>query len=349
MLTLETLAIWPAGLALNILIFCATAAVIAVGGVLLTVRADIIADRSGWGEAITGGVLLGASTSVSGAMTSMAAAATDHPDLALSNAVGGIAVQTTFLAVADLTYRKANLEHAAASTTNLFQAALLIVLLSLPVMAVMLPALTIAHVHLVSPLILAAYLLGLRASAESRRLPMWQPVETGETRSDGLEERSLRGPDNTSLYAQFAALVVLLSIAGIVIARSGLVISRETGISESVVGALLTAVTTSLPELVTTLVAVRRGALQLAVGGIIGGNTFDVLFLVLSDAAYMKGSIYHAADTGFLFWSVLGIILTSVLLLGLIRRQRHGPGNIGFESVLIFLLYGAGVCVSVMI
>ena len=347
-MTLDTLAIWPAGLLLNICIFALTAAAIAVGGVLLTVRADIIADRSGWGEAITGGVLLGASTSISGAMTSMAAAAADHPDLALSNAVGGIAAQTAFLAVADLTYRKANLEHAAASTTNLFQAALLILLLSLPVMTVMLPALTVAHLHVASPVILIVYLLGLRASARSRQLPMWQPVQTGETRRDDPEERSLEGPGDASLYAQFAALVVLLSVAGIVIAHSGLVISRETSISESVVGALLTAVTTSLPELVTTLVAVRRGALQLAVGGIIGGNTFDVLFLVLSDASYTKGSIYHAADAGFLFWCVMGIIMTSVLLLGLIRRERHGPGNIGFESVFIFLIYGAGVCVSVL-
>jgi Ca2+/Na+ antiporter len=54
-------------------------------------------------------------------------------------------------------------------------------------------------------------------------------------------------------------------------------------LSASIVGA---PVVTSLPELVTTLAAVRRGALQLAVGGIIGGNTFDTLFLTISDVGY---------------------------------------------------------------
>ena len=71
-----------------------------------------------------------------------------------------------------------------------------------------------------------------------------------------------------------------LGVAGWGIAKTGAVIAEGAGISQSVVGALFTAVVTSLPELITTVAAVRRGAVTLAVGGIIGGNTFDVLFLV---------------------------------------------------------------------
>ena len=59
---------------------------------------------------------------------------------------------------------------------------------------------------------------------------------------------------------------------------------------------LMTAVATSLPELVTTLAAVRRGAAQLAVGGIIGGNAFDVLFLSASDVAYRDGRSTRRSD-----------------------------------------------------
>ncbi|MEO2040107.1 MAG: sodium:calcium antiporter, partial [Martelella sp.] len=98
------------------------------------------------------------------------------------------------------------------------------------------------------------------------------------------------------------------------------------------VGALMTAVVTSLPELVTTLAAVRRGALQLAVGGIIGGNTFDTLFLTLSDLAYRDGSLYHAIGKDDLIWLAVGLSATAILLLGLIVRQKAGPGRIGFES-----------------
>jgi cation:H+ antiporter len=55
-----------------------------------------------------------------------------------------------------------------------------------------------------------------------------------------------------------------------------------------VVGGLFTAVSTSLPELVTSVAAVQQGALTLAVGGIIGGNSFDVMFVAFADIAYRE-------------------------------------------------------------
>jgi cation:H+ antiporter len=98
-----------------------------------------------------------------------------------------------------------------------------------------------------------------------------------------------------------------------------------------------------MPELVIALAAVRRGALNLAVGNILGGNCFDVLFLAAADAAYRGGSLYHAVSGTQIGWLALGILLNGVLLLGMLRRQRHGPGNIGFEGVLVLAMYALGV------
>ena len=105
------------------------------------------------------------------------------------------------------------------------------------------------------------------------------------------------------------------------------------------VGTFPTAVVTSLPELVTSVAAVRRGALTLAVGGIIGGNAFDTIFVAFSDVAYREGSIYHAISERQLFLISLTILLTGLLLLGLLRREKHGIANIGFESFLVLVLY----------
>jgi cation:H+ antiporter len=109
------------------------------------------------------------------------------------------------------------------------------------------------------------------------------------------------------------------------------------------VGLLLTATATSLPELVTSVAAVRRGALTLAVGGIIGGNAFDTLFTAASDIAYREGSIYEQMDDGLLLWVSLSILMTGFLLMGLVRREQHGPGGIGFESLAVLVLYGLGI------
>ena len=72
---------------------------------------------------------MGSSTSLSGIVTTINAASQSYVELAISNAVGGIAAQTAFLAIANIFYRKANLEHAAASIANIIQGTLLLKLL----------------------------------------------------------------------------------------------------------------------------------------------------------------------------------------------------------------------------
>ena len=121
-------------------LICAAAAVVIVAaGIPLVRRADQIADQTGMGEAFTGGLLLGATTSLPGTVLSITTAAFGHTELAISNAVGGIAAQTAFLDLADVAYRWANLEHAAASSTNMLQATLLMVLLAIPLVAMSTP------------------------------------------------------------------------------------------------------------------------------------------------------------------------------------------------------------------
>ncbi|MEW5422168.1 sodium:calcium antiporter [Amorphus sp. 3PC139-8] len=327
--------------------FLASAAVIMAAGVRMSGVADRIADRTGLGEAMIGGVLLGASTSLSGTVTSVTAAWQGHADLAVSNAIGGIAAQTVFLALADLIYRRSNLEHAAASETNLIQGTLLIVLLSIPALAMVTPGFSLFAIHPVTPLLIAIYVYGLRLSHAAVEHPMWVPRRTRETRDDVPDEEDEDAASTKRLFVEFAGLLLAVGITGWVLARAGVTIAEWTGLSETLVGALLTAVTTSLPELVTTLAAVRRGALQLAVGGIIGGNTFDVLFLVFSDLAYRDGSIFHAVGERALFLLVWSILMTAILLLGLIRRERHGIAGIGFESAALLAVFAGGVAVQV--
>jgi len=326
-------------------VFAAAAALILVIGSRLSRVADVLADRTGLGEAVAGTVLLGASTSASGTVTSVVSAASGNVDLSVSNALGGIAAQTLFLAVADMTYRRANLEHAAASTSNLTQATVLILLLAVVLFAVQLPNVAIWSVHPVSLILVPIYVFGVRLASHDRDSPMWHPKQTAATRRDDPEEESQRH-SLTRLLISFVILVATICIAGYVVARTGAVIADKTGLGESAVGALLTATATSLPELVTTIAAVRQGALQLAVGGIIGGNMFDVLFLTLSDIAYRDGSILHAVDVKSTMWAMIGLIMTGVLLLGLIRRERHGVANIGFESALIVLLYAGAIGIT---
>ena len=328
-------------------VFSLCALVIALAGTRITRVVDQLADQTGIGEAAAGAVLLGASTSLGGSVLSVTAAWNGHAELAVSNALGGIAVQTFFLVLSDLAYPRANLEHAAASVPNMMQNALLISLLALVLLTIYLPDSTLWHIHPTTPLLFAFYIYGLWLVRGAQRYPQWHPDITRDTRQDQPDDIG-QMPSLARLWKEFALLMLVLGIAGWVLEPAATVIAARAGISHTVVGVMLTAISTSIPELVTSIAAVRRGALTLAVGGIIGGNAFDVLFIAASDIAYRPGSIYHAISADSTFWIALTLLMSGVLIMGLIRRERRGIARIGVEGVAILLLYLGGVTVLLL-
>ncbi|HSJ21854.1 MAG TPA: hypothetical protein VK964_14885 [Nocardioidaceae bacterium] len=315
------------------------AASIGVAGTRLAGVVDSLADRTGIGEAMAGALLLGGATSLAGLVVSVVAAADGNASLAVGNSIGGIAVQTAFIVVADLAYRRDNLEHAAASLGNVFNSLLLLILLAVVVLGSAAPEVTVLGVSPVTVLLVGAYLYGTALVRRVEREPMWEPTMTAETRQDTPDSDS-EAASLKRLSAQFVGLALVVVVAGYLVARAGLSLVAETGLSGTVVGTFATSVATSLPELVTSVAAVRAGALTLAIGGIVGGNAFDLLFIAAADVAYRPGSIYTAlteADVFVLGWAML---LVGVLGAGLVRRQRKG---IGFEGVSVLLVYFGGL------
>jgi cation:H+ antiporter len=324
-------------LTVSLIGFLLAAVVIGICGVLMTARAEHLARVTGLGQAVMGAVFIGATTSLSGLVTSGTAAIQGYASLAVSNSVGGIAAQTVFLAVADMVYRRANLEHAAASEANLQQVALLIALLAIPLFAMATPELQIGSMHPASIVLVIAYVGGVKLVSQAYVHPMWEPRITRQTSQEKERGRNERATSRD--WLAFATLAAAVAASGWVIAMSGIALSAHLGIQESVVGGVFTAVSTSLPELVIAVAAVRRGALALAVGDVIGGNSFDVLFLSFSDALYREGSLYAALGGDELLWIAVTILMSAVLMMGLLRREKFGFANIGFESSLVLGLY----------
>ncbi len=332
---------WP--VAVSIGVFVASAIVLVWIGLLFARVVDRLADRTGMGEAVAGAVLLGASTSLPGLITTVIGAIGGNASFAVSNALGGIAAQTMFVALADLSYRRANLEHAAASVPNLLQALVLIALGALVFIGIVLPEFAIGGVHVVTPLLVLTYVGGLIITRRSHEEPMWWPRRTVETRVDVPSASQNDGPV-LRLWLRFAVMAGIVATTGFLVGHAGLSLVQETGIRGSVVGGLLTSVVTSLPELITVIAAVRIGALTLAIGDIVGGNTFDVLFLFAADVAYRAGPVYAAVDAGTQFLLALTMLMTAVLAAGLVARDKAG---IGFEGVLLLGLYSIGVAVLI--
>ncbi|MCC9624086.1 sodium:calcium antiporter [Thalassospira sp. MA62] len=326
-------------------IFVLCTVIIGFAGTRLASVAVKLAERTGMGQIIAGALFVGMSTSLPGSVLSVTTAWQGHTDLAIGNALGGIAAQTMFLAIADIFYRKGNLEHAAASATGLAQTTLLLAMLSVPILAYAGPEwMMIFHIHPASILLFIIYGFGLSLLSEIRQEPMWKPKRTDLTEEDAKDDAKDSHPESSQrLWMEFLAFALLTALAGHIIGQAGLAIVDKTGMSETAVGTFLTAISTSFPEFVSAIAAVRMGAVNLAVGDIIGGNAFDVLFLAASDIAYRDGSIYAAFSDQHLFTIALVILMSGVLLLGMLNRERRGIGNIGWESVAMFALYGGSI------
>ncbi len=320
-----------------IIVFCGAALVIVSAGAQLARLADELADRTGLGEALFGVLLLAGVTSLPDFAATLSAAMDARPDLAMSNVMGSMAVNLAFLGIADIVYRKANLEHAAASPVNLVLAGLLIVLLTLPLLAIATPTIVDLPVHPVTPLIVVAYLFGLKLVHHTQETPMWFPRQTHQTVPDH-PARQHRGSMAT-VWFRFVFLALATGGAGWFLMEAGKGIADHTGLSDTLVGGFFTAFATSSPELVTTVAAIRYGALTLAVSNIFGTNCFNMLVVAAADAGYAHDSIYHAMDPVQMIWGLVSILMTAILLLGMVRRETYGIGRIGFESALILVVY----------
>lgn len=324
----------------SVLVFAGGALVTLVGGVRLAALGDRLADRLGWGEAIFGAAVFGAATSTNGIVMGATAASGGFANLAYSSAIGGIAAQTFALALADLFYRRTNLEHASASLVNLFSGVHLMGLLAVAAALSFTPSATLFGVHPGTPLLLVAWLFGLRLSGQMHARPLWHPEETRETRPDVPDEKDTSRP-TWGLSVDFLAMVGVVGASGYLVTKAAEGLLAQTGISETTAGALLLGVVQALPETITAIAFVRRGALTLAVAGILGGNAFDVLNLGVADVFFRSGSLFHNASEGELFLTLTTITMTSVLVGGMLRRQTKGVANIGYESLLVIVLYGA--------
>jgi len=72
------------------------------------------------------------------------------------------------------------------------------------------------------------------------------------------------------------------------------------------------------------------------------------LFLSAANVGFQFGSLYHAIGPADLFGLAVGMLMTGVLLMGLILRQRTGPTGIGLESFAMIAIYGFAVTTAII-
>ena len=124
-------------------------------------------------------------------------------------------------------------------------------------------------------------------------------------------------PGKNNVYLKSAGLigigVVVLYIGAILTVDNAVIIATEFGLSEKIIGLTVIAIGTSLPELITSIIAIRKGHTDIGIGNIIGSNIYNILMIMGVGAAL--GGVLITSDV-YVDYAIM-IIFSISLLIGL--------------------------------
>jgi cation:H+ antiporter len=326
-------------------VFLTSAAVIIYAGTKLSQYGDRIAELTGLGRLWIGVLLMAAATSLPELLTTMSASLMRAPDLAAGDLFGAGMSNMLTLGLIDLLHRNKRVWQQAAYEHTLV-ASLAMVLTGLAAFFVLLRAdVEHAGVGVGSVVLLILYVLGMRVvfrqeDVKRRQREHEAVVEAAALASDVPVARraALRRAS-----AGFAVAALALLVGAPFLAGSAKAIAEETGVSATFIGTSLVAITTSMPELVTALAAVRLGAFDLAVGNLFGSNAFNMAAFFFADAAFREGPLLSAVDPAHALTALWSILLMNVGLMGIMYRVEKRYLLIEPDSMVIIVGYFLGL------
>jgi len=147
---------------------------------------------------------------------------------------------------------------------------------------------------------------------------------------------------NTPSKGRYCWLVVtagfvLLFFGGEMTVRNGIAFANHIGISTTIVGLFVVAVGTSMPELVTSIIAAMRGESDLALGNIIGSNIFNSLMVLPLSGVITQIPVPHGGVSDLLWSWVFAVALIPIFFFGKAYLGRIS----GFAFLLAYFVYAA--------
>jgi cation:H+ antiporter len=249
----------------NVGLFAAAAATVWVAGVKLSGYAKTIADRTGAEQAFVGILLLGGVVSLPEMAMTVAAARIGDPRLAVNTLFGGIAATMAILAVTDALTGAEALSTDISHPVVLLQGILVVLFLVIAASGIVAGDIAVGGVGLWTTALLALYILFILVVKRYGASEPW--VARDQDATGSAHKRTARGTahDKRSLveiWVRTGAAAAAVLMSGFVLAGTGETLAQQTGLGTSFVRMLLGGVATSLPEVTTTIAAVRPRAVR---------------------------------------------------------------------------------------
>jgi cation:H+ antiporter len=324
--------------------FAATAVVIVFAGARLARYGDVLGEKTGLGRSWIGVVLLAATTSLPELFTGFGSTALAAlPDIALGDVLGSCMFNLLILSMMDALYpesisARAHQGHALSIGFGL----LLIGVAGIGLLADhRLPP--IGWIGLYSPVLIVLYLVAMRV------IFMHEKQRRAREEREVAEELQYGETSLRSALVHYGLAAVVVVAAALWLPRLGAELARQTGLGEAFVGSLFVAVTTSLPEIVVSLAAVRIGALDLGIGNVLGSNLFNLFILGLDDLFYRPGPLMADAAASHSVAIVAVGMMNGLFLIGLTYQVMTKRFVVAWDTGAITAVYVVAVALSYLL
>jgi len=315
-----------------------------LAGARLTRVMDVLSDRHNWAKSLTGLLLLSFATSLPEIATTLNAAFQQSRELVLNNLFGGIALQTAILAAADF-WARGPITNYPRKANHALEATILVLLLSMMLIVIQLgEPVALGWMGAGSFVIGAAYMGAIWLLRLYDGTSDWVPVDLPDEELPRLLDPA-QGKERSNLALHFQALLscVAILISGLLIVEFAQAIADQSGLGRSFVGVTLLAGATSLPELTTTITAVRMGAYTMAISNVFGSNLIMLVLVVPADALFLAGPILRNPSSTVQLALSFGIAVTSIYLVGLIVRRKPRFLGVGLDSWLVLAVFSGSL------
>ena len=328
-----------------IAIFLLSTIAIWLVGVKIISAIDAITLHFNLGEAFGGMVFLAVVTNLPEIAITAVAAYHHNYDIAVSNLLGGIAIQTVVLVLIDAfgVGRKAPLTLKGHSNVLVLEGIALIFVLTMVMMAKQFsPDLIYFHTTPFEWLILLIWLGSVYL------ISRFVDVTKKEKKIVSDPSQHLRHP-KAKFKGTIQLAIIVFIICALVTLLSGWaleitsdILSKRFGMSGVLFGGTILALCTSLPEISTGIASAKIREYQMAVSDIFGGNAFlPVLFLMAS--AIGGNAILPSLQPSDMYLTGLGIILTGIYLIGMVLHSKKQYFRLGIDSILVLIVYIIGL------
>ena len=131
-----------------------------------------------------------------------------------------------------------------------------------------------------------------------------------------------------------------LKLGGDLVVNNAVEIAQILGISEKLISLTIVAFSTSLPELITSIAATKKGETDMAIGNILGSQLFNILLIIGVSAALTPINYSKSYDSNIILLIVGSIVLG---LFPFVGKKNEMTRSNGILFVLTYILYMIGI------